>query len=762
MKKSIVKIFSIAIIIFLHNPLLFAQQEKEFIDNLMSKMTLDEKIGQLNLSVVSGGAVTGNEISKDINQRISSGEMGGLFGIWDVNRIKKLQDIAVKNSRLHIPLIFGLDVIHGHKTIFPVPLALSASWDTALVRQVARIAAIEASADGVNWVFSPMVDISRDARWGRVVEGSGEDPFLGSQMAKAMVEGYQQNFGSDNTVMACVKHFALYGAVVAGREYNSVDMSPQQMYQYYFPPYKAAVDAGVGSVMTSFNDLNGLPSSANKWLLTDVLRKQWNFKGFTVSDYSAVGELMNHGLGDEKTISALAINAGTNMEMVGEHYLHTLKQLIGEGKVSEQTVDDACRVILEAKYKLGLFQNPYLFINPERPAKEILTQANKNFARKAAEHSFVLLKNNQQTLPLQTKGTIAVIGPLADSKENMLGAWNVAGETADAVSVLDGIKSLVGSNVNIIYQKGANITDDALLKKRVNVFKNEISTDKRTPEQMIADAVKAAQQSDVIVAVVGEAADMTGESASRTHINIPASQEKLLKALKQTGKPLVAVLFNGRPLTLNWENDNCDAILDVWFGGTEAGNAVADVLFGKYNPSGKITMSFPKDVGQVPIYYNRKNTGRYYDEIKDGAGTKYKSDYLDVSNEPLYPFGFGLSYTTFSYGKIRLSNAKPSGNETVKATVTITNTGKFAGEETAQLYITDPVARVTRSVEDLKGFQKVFLQPGESRDVTFNITPNDLKYYDYDLKYDWDAGEFIVRIGSNSRDTQSAAIDWSK
>lgn len=762
MKNLTVKISAFVIVCFLSKAVKAQEPEKNFIDSLMSKMTLDEKIGQLNLSVVPDGAITGNEISKDIDERISAGEMGGVFGIWDINRIKQIQDLAVKKSRLHIPLIFGLDVIHGHKTVFPVPLALSSTWDTALVRQVARVAAIEASADGVNWVYSPMVDISRDPRWGRVVEGNGEDPFLGAQMAKAMVEGYQQNFGSDNTVMACVKHFALYGAVVAGREYNSVDMSLQQMYEYYLPPYKAAVDAGAGSIMTSFNDLNGLPSSANKWLLTDLLRKEWGFKGFTVSDYSGVGELMTHGLGDEKTISALAINAGTNMEMVGEHYLHTLKDLINEGKVSEQTVDGACRLILEAKYKLGLFRNPYLFINAERPAKDVLTKAHRDAARNAAEHSFVLLKNKGQILPLQEKGTVALVGPLADSKVNMLGAWSVAGNSAEAVSVLDGIKNLLGNKAAIIYQKGANITDDSLLKARVNIFSPEISTDKRTPEKMIEDAVNAAQKSDVIVAVVGEAADMSGESASRTHIDIPESQRNLLKALKKTGKPLVAVLFNGRPLTLNWENDNCDAIVDVWFGGIESGNAIADVLFGKYNPSGKITMSFPKEVGQIPIYYNRKNTGRYYDETRDGAGSKYKSDYLDASNNPLFPFGYGLSYTTFSYGKIQLSNTKPVGSEVLKATVKITNTGKYAGEETVQLYITDPVARVTRSVEDLKGFQKIFLQPGESSDATFSITPEDLKYYDYDLKSDWDAGDFIIRIGTNSRDTQSEKVEWSK
>lgn len=760
--KQTIKYILFSAIAFCSNNILNAQNLPcPFIDFLMGKMTLEEKIGQLNLAVINNGVLTGTAISTGVDQKIKAGQAGGVFGTWDIDQIKKLQGLAVQGSRLHIPLLFGLDVIHGHQTIFPVPLALSCSWDTSLVKAVARTAAIEASADGINWVYSPMVDISRDARWGRDVEGAGEDPFLGAQMAKAMVEGYQgNNLMANNTVMACVKHFALYGAAMAGRDYTGVDMGRQEMYQYYFPPYKAAVDAGAGSVMASFNDVNGLPSAANKWLLTDVLRKQWGFKGFVVSDYGAINELTTRGLGDAQTIAALALNAGNDMEMVGDNYLGTLKKSVASGLVTMQTLDAACRRILEAKYKLGLFEDPYKYINVQRAKTEELTKSHLEQARKTAERTFVLLKNKNQRLPLKRKGTIAVIGPLADSKINMPGAWSVADDYHNSVTVLEGIQAALKNKATVLYQKGANITDDSLLKLRVNSFKEEITTDKRTPQQMITDAVKIARKSDVIIAVVGEAADMSGESASRTDIGIPHSQLNLLKALHKTGKPIVAVLFNGRPLTLNWENDHCDAILDTWFGGFEAGNAIADVLFGKYNPSGKITMSFPRNVGQIPIFYNERRTGRPFDENKDAS--KYKSDYLDVSNTPLFPFGYGLSYTNFSYGKIELSKTKLKADETLNASVKITNTGKYAGEEVVQLYITDPVARTTRSVEDLRGFKKIFLQPGESKDVTFSITPEDLKYYDYDLKYDWDAGDFIIKIGTNSRDTQSATVIWNK
>ena len=728
-----------------------------FVNNLMSKMTIDEKIGQLNL-VTPGGAVTGSVVSKDVDTKIRNGQVGGLFGITGPDKIRQAQDIAVKNSRLHIPLIFGLDVIHGHKTVFPIPLGLSCSWDTAMITRSARIAATEATADGLNWVFSPMVDIARDPRWGRIAEGSGEDPFLGSQIARAMVHGYQgTDLAKDNTVIACVKHYALYGAAEAGRDYNTVDMSRIKMYEYYLPPYKAAVDAGVGSVMSSFNELDGVPATGNKFLLTDVLRKQWGFKGLVVSDYTSVSEMINHGLGNIDTVSALALNAGLDMDMVSEGFLTTLKKSLQAGKVTQKQIDDACRRILEAKYKLGLFDDPYRYCNEQR-ASEILTDDNKKAAREFAEHSFVLLKNDNQILPLKKSGTIALVGPLADSKRNMLGTWSVSGDPSKSVSVLEGMKNMFGA-ANIIYAKGANLSDDPMVVKRTNVFGAEIEVDKRSADEMLNEAVDAANKSDIVVAVLGEAADMTGEASSMSNIGLQESQQNLLKALLKTGKPVVVVLFNGRPMTLTWENEHVNAILDVWFPGVEAGNAIADVLAGNYNPSGKITASFPRNVGQIPIYYNHKNTGRPYNG-EDFA--KFKSDYLDVSNDPLYPFGYGLSYTTFSYSDVKLTKTNLKGNKTLTATVTVSNTGKFAGEETVQLYITDPVASVTRAVKDLKGFQKIMLQPGESKDVAFTITTEQLKFFNSNLKWDWESGDFIIQIGTNSSVTKSAKMNWVK
>ncbi|HEY8783774.1 MAG TPA: beta-glucosidase BglX [Mucilaginibacter sp.] len=728
-----------------------------FIAGLMSKMTLDEKIGQLNLETV-GRATTGAVVNKGIEEKIKKGDAGGVFGVYGTDYVSKIQDMAVKNSRLHIPLIFGLDVIHGHRTIFPIPLGISATWDLGLIEQSARIAATEATAEGLNWVFSPMVDIARDPRWGRISEGAGEDSWYGSQVAKAMVKGYQGKSLKDaDAVMACVKHFALYGGAEAGREYNTVDMSLIKMYQDYLPPYKAAVDAGAGSFMSSFNTINGIPATANQWLLTDLLRKQWGFKGFIVSDYTAVSELTNHGLGDLQTVSALALKAGLDMDMVSEGFLTTLKKSLKEGKVTQQEIDQACRRVLEAKYKLGLFTNPYKSVDPEREKKDVFTDDHRSFARKIAEHSFVLLKNKSQTLPLKKSGTIALVGPLADNHSEMLGTWVIAGDPGKSVSVMEGIKNVAGNNVNVLYARGSNITDDSLLNARSYFYGMRQMKDSRPPQQMIDEAVETAKKADVVVAVVGESANMSGESSSRSDINIPESQRDLLKALAKTGKPLVIVLFNGRPLTLTWEDANANAILDVWAPGTEAGNAIADVLFGNYNPAGKITATFPRSVGQIPIYYNHKNTGRPY----DGKGpAKFKSDYIDISNDPLYPFGYGLSYTTFNYSDVKLSKTKLKGNETLNASVTVTNTGKYAGEEVVQLYISDPVASISRSVKELKNYQKIALQPGESKEVSFNITTKDLKFYNNQLVYDWEPGAFIVQIGTNSSDTHVASVQW--
>jgi beta-glucosidase len=739
----------------------FAQDKMNaFINNLMSKMTIDEKIGQLNL-VTPGGAVTGSVVSADVDNKIRKGQVGGIFGITGPDKIRQAQDIAVKNSRLHIPLIFGLDVIHGHRTIFPIPLGLSCSWDTAMIRQSATLAAKEATADGLNWVYSPMVDIARDPRWGRIAEGSGEDPFLGSQIAKAMVRGYQgSDLSKNNTVMACVKHFALYGASEGGRDYNTTDMSRIKMMEYFLPPYKAAIDAGVGSVMTSFNEVDGVPATANKYLLTDILRKQWGFKGLVVSDYTSVSEMIAHGIGDLQRVSAEALKAGLDMDMVSEGFLNTLKKSLQEGKVTQAQIDNACRKVLEAKYRLGLFDDPYHYCDTTRFNTEILTEENRQAAREYASHSFVLLKNDNQLLPLNTSVKIAVVGPLADSKVNMLGTWSVSGDASKSISVIDGIKNAMGSNAAIIYAKGSNLTDDTAFAKRVNAFATQADFDERSPEELLKEAVDAAQQSDVVVAVVGEAADMTGEASSMSNIGLQESQLKLLKELVKTGKPIVMVLFNGRPMTLPWEKENINAILDVWFPGIEAGNAIADVLFGKYNPSGKLTTSFPVNVGQIPVYYNHKNTGRPFNG--DVTNAKFKSNYLDVSNDPLFPFGFGLSYAEFEYGDVQLSKTSLKGNETLTASVTVTNKGKYAGEETVQLYISDPVATVTRSVKDLKGFKKVRLEPGESKEVSFRITPNQLKFYNSDLKYDWESGEFIIHLGTNSRDVKSGKVEWSR
>jgi beta-glucosidase len=727
--------------------------------NLLAKMTLEEKIGQLNLVTPGGGMLTGAVVSADVESKIKKGQVGGLFGIYSPEKVRKAQDLAVKGTRLHIPLIFGLDVIHGHKTIFPIPLGMSASWDLDLSRESSVIAAKEATADGLNWAFSPMVDIARDARWGRISEGSGEDPYLGGLIAKAVVQGYQgKDLSLSHTMMACVKHFALYGGSEAGREYNTVDMSKIKMYEYYLPPYKAAIDAGAGSIMSSFNEIDGVPATGNKWLLTDLLRKQWGFKGFVVSDYTSLNEMTAHGMGDLQTVSALALNAGLDMDMVGEGLLSTLGKSLKEGKVSLAAIDQACLRILEAKYKLGLFDDPYKYIDEARPAKEILVQENRDAARKMAAHSMVLLKNEQQLLPLKAQGSIALVGPLADNKRNMLGTWVVAGDWTKSVSVKEGLTNALGNQVSIRYAKGANISDDTVFAKRVNVFGTEIDIDAKSPEQLIKEAVDIASQSDVIVAVMGEAADMSGESSSRADIGLPESQQKLLAALAKKGKPIVLVLINGRPLTLVNESKQATAILEAWAPGTEAGNAIADVLLGKYNPSGKITATFPRSVGQIPIYYNHKNTGRPY----DGTGfPKFKSNYLDESNDPLYPFGYGLSYTSFTYSPVKLSKTQLKGQEKLMASVMIQNTGKYAGEEVVQMYISDPVASVARSVKDLKGFQKISLQPGETKEIKFEISTEELSFYNSDLKKIWEPGKFLVHIGTNSSQVQSATFNWS-
>lgn len=724
-----------------------------FITDLMKKMTLDEKIGQLNLPG-AGDITTGQAASSGIAQKIKDGKVGGLFNIKTADKIRDVQKIAVENSRLKIPLLFGMDVIHGYQTVFPIPLGLSSTWDMALIERSARIAAVEASADGINWTFSPMVDISRDPRWGRMSEGSGEDPYIGSQIAKAMVKGYQgDDLTRNNTIMACVKHFALYGAAEAGRDYNTTDMSHLRMYNEYFPPYKAAIDAGVGSVMTSFNEVDGIPASASKWLMTDVLRKQWGFGGFVVTDYTAINEMIDHGMGDLKTVSALALKAGVDMDMVGEGFLTTLKQSLKEGKITQAQIDLACRRILEAKYKLGLFDDPYRYTDLQRSKTEIFTPANRQVAREIAAQSFVLLKNNN-VLPLKKNGTIALIGPLADAKENMTGTWSVAADNSKSISLLAGLEAAAGKNAKILYAKGSNLTADSVLEQRATMFGKTLNRDKRPDDVILKEALRVANKADVIVAAVGESAEMSGESSSRTNIEIPQIQKDLLQALLNIGKPVVLVLFTGRPLALKWEHENVPAILNVWFAGSEAGNAIADVLFGDVNPSGKLTATFPQNVGQVPLYYNHKNTGR---PLKEGKWfEKFRSNYLDVSNDPLYPFGYGLSYTTFNYSNITLNRAsfKPGGS--ITAEVTVSNTGLKEGKEVVQLYIRDLVGSVTRPVKELKGFQKIHLKAGESKTVSFKITEDDLKFYNSDLKFVAEPGDFKLFIGTNSRDVKEA------
>ncbi|WP_207424905.1 beta-glucosidase BglX [Desertivirga brevis] len=731
-----------------------ARKMNQFISGLMKKMTLDEKIGQLNLPS-AGDITTGQASSAGIAQKIREGQVGGLFNIKSVEKIRDVQKIAVESSRLKIPLLFGMDVIHGYQTVFPIPLGLSSTWDMTLIERSARIAAIEASADGINWTFSPMVDVSRDPRWGRMSEGSGEDPYIGAQIAKAMVRGYQQSdLSKNNTIMACVKHFALYGAIEAGRDYNTTDMSRLRMYNEYFLPYKAAIDAGVGSVMTSFNEVHGIPASANKWLMTDVLRKQWGFDGFVVTDYTAINEMVDHGLGNLKEVSALSLKAGVDMDMVGEGFLTTLKQSLQEKKITQEQIDIACRRILEAKYKLGLFEDPFRYCDVQRSKTEILTESNRREARNIAAQSFVLLKNQNNVLPLKKSGTIALIGPLADAKENMPGTWSVAADFKQSISVQAGLQNVLGNKAKVLYAKGSNLTADSALEERATMFGKTLNRDKRPADVILKEALAVARKSDVIVAALGESAEMSGESSSRTNIEIPDVQKDLLKALLQTGKPVVLVLFTGRPLALKWEDENVPAILNVWFGGTEAGNAVADVLFGDVNPSGKLTATFPQNVGQVPLFYNHKNTGR---PLAQGKWfEKFRSNYLDVSNDPLYPFGFGLSYTTFNYGDIKLDKSSFKPGEKITASISVSNTGSREGQEVVQLYIRDLVGSVTRPVKELKGFQKIHLKAGESRTVQFDITEEDLKFYNSDLNFVAEPGDFKLFIGTNSRDVKEA------
>lgn len=732
-----------------------AQKRKmdKVIDDLMSRMTLEEKLGQLNLPVAGDIVTGGPAAASNLAGKIKAGEVGGLFNMKGVDKMRELQRVAVEESRLGIPIIFGMDVIHGYETIFPIPLALSCSWDMDAIERSARVAAVEASADGIAWTFSPMVDVSREPRWGRVSEGNGEDPYLGSEIARAMVRGYQgKNMERPNEIMACVKHFALYGAPEAGRDYNTVDMSRQRMYNEYFAPYRAAVDEGVGSVMSAFNVVDGVPATANKWLLTDVLRDQWGFDGFVVTDYASIAEMAPHGMGDLKSNSARALKAGTDMDMVADGFRGTLAESLKDGSVSQEDIDKAVRRVLEAKYKLGLFNDPYKYLDATRAAKEIYTDEHRREARETAAKTFVLLKNEGNILPLEKKGKIALIGPLANTAANMPGTWSVAADLQRYSPLLDGMKRAVGDKAEILYAKGSNLTRDPKIEANATVFGREMR-DPRSDEELLKEALEVAAQADVIVAAVGESSEFSGECASRSDLDLPDVQKELMEALLATGKPVVMLNFSGRPTVMTWESEHVPAILNVWFGGSEAADAISDVVFGDVNPSGKLTHTMPRNVGQIPIYYNHLNTGR--PTTDDRWFAKFQSNYIDVLNSPLYPFGYGLSYTPFEYSDMTLSSTELPMDGTLTASVTVTNKGDREGDEVVQLYVRDLVGSISRPVKELKGFERITLKPGESRKVDFRITPDMLKFYNFDLEEVNEPGEYDVMIGPNSRDVKT-------
>ncbi|MEM1339772.1 MAG: beta-glucosidase BglX [Bacteroidota bacterium] len=725
------------------------------VEELLKKMTLEEKIGQLNLLTPGEGVATGSVVSENVEAKIKAGQVGGLFGVAGPESVRKAQQLAVAHSRLKIPLLIGSDVIHGYKTTYPIPLGVSCSWDMRLIEQAARMAATEATADGVMWNFSPMVDVARDPRWGRIAEGAGEDPYLGAAVARAMVKGYQgDDLSAPNTMLSCVKHLALYGASQAGRDYHTVDMSKLKMFNQYLPPYKAAIEAGVASAMTSFNDIDGIPASGNKWLLTELLRERWGFEGFVTSDYTSVNEMTEHGVGDLQEVSAMALSAGLDMDMVGEGFLTTLKKSVEHGKITEEEITQACRRVLEAKYRSGLLNDPYRYLDDQRPKKDILTAENRALARKLATRSFVLLKNHNTILPLKKDAKIALIGPLADSRKNMLGTWAPTGDPDLAVTIMEGLKN-VAPNAAVYYAKGSNISDNKALAKKVNVFGPRIVIDERSPESMLKEAVNVAGSSDVVVAVVGEATEMSGESASRTTIAIPESQKKLIRALVATGKPVVLILMSGRPLTISEELEMPIAILQVWHPGVEAGNAVADVIFGHYNPSGKLTATWPRNVGQIPIYHSVKRTGRPNPE--EGY-EKFKTNYLDVPNTPLLPFGYGLSYTAFRYSNLKIDKLEIEADDSITVTVTVENIGDVAGEEIVQLYLQDVVRSITPPRRQLKGFKKIRLAPGERSEVALKLGPDDLKFYNSNLKFVAEPGEFKVYVGGDSDTTLSGSF----
>ena len=713
------------------------------VTELMAKMTLEEKIGQLNQyndDITATGPIT-----KDADKagQVRAGKLGSILNAVGTKNTKNWQDQAMQ-SRLKIPLLFGQDVIHGFRTTFPIPLGETATWDMNLIEKSARIAATEASAYGIHWTFAPMVDIGRDPRWGRVMEGAGEDTYLGTLVGKARVKGFQGNgLGNKDAVMACAKHFAAYGAAVGGRDYNSVDMSLRQLHETYLPPFKAVSDMGVATFMNSFNDINGIPATGNKYIQRDLLKSAWNFQGFVVSDWGSIGEMIPHGFAkDNKDAALKAIIAGSDMDMESRSYTNHLSELVKEGKVDIQFVDDAVRRILTKKYELGLFDDPYRFINEKREKEQANNPEHRKFAREIGAKSIVLLKNENQLLPLSpTTKKVAIIGPFAKATVENHGFWSIAfpDDSQRIVTQFDGIKAQLDKNSELLYAKGCNANDN--------------------DKSLFAEAVETAKKADVVIMTLGEGHAMSGEAKSRSNIHFSGVQEDLLKEIAKTGKPIILMINAGRPLVFDWASENIPTIVYTWWLGTEAGNSIADVLFGKINPGGKLPMTFPRNEGQIPIYYNHYNTGR---PAKNNTDRNYVSAYIDLDNDPAYPFGFGLSYTTFQYSDVNVSATQLKGNQTLTASVTLTNSGNYDGEEVVQLYIRDLVGKVVRPVKELKGFQKIFLKKGESKTVSFNITPEDLKFYDDELNFDWESGEFDIMIGTNSAQVQTKRVNWEK
>ena len=739
---------------------------RQYVDNLLSKMTLEEKLGQLNLVPASDEIVTGGTVDTQVGQRIASGQLGGIFNLKGVDKIRALQDIAVKKSRLGIPLIVGMDVIHGYETIFPIPLALSCSWDMQAIEEMARISALEATADGINWFYSPMVDICVDARWGRIAEGGGEDPFLGSEIARAYVRGYQGPAANGqklttNSGMACVKHYALYGAVEAGRDYNTVDMSRLRMYNQYLPPYKAAAEAGAGSFMSSFNLVDGQHATANHWLLTEVLRDQWKFDGFVVTDYGSINEMGIWGFGDLKSNSAKALKAGTDMDMCANGFVSTLAASLQDGTISMADIDQACRRVLEAKWKLGLFDNPYRYLDSKRRAQDIYTAENRAASRRIATETFVLLKNavpngstaGKALLPLSSNATIALIGPMANDRANIAGTWCVAYTPERYATIKEALERRLPKG-KLLYAQGCNLTHEEDLQRAAEFGK---TIPRVNAAKAKAEALAIAQKADIIVCAMGECADFSGESSSRATLEMPDAQRELLEELVKVGKPIVLLNFAGRPTVLTWEEQHVDAIMNVWFAGSEAGDAIADVLFGDAAPSGRLTVTMPQALGQVPLYYNHLNTGR---PVEKGFNKyrKYASNYLEVRNEPLYPFGYGLTYTTFSYSDLQLSQNTMHADGSVEASIVVKNTGQREGDEVVQLYIHQQASSIARPVKELRGFQRIHLKAGEQRRVTFCIDREHLQYLSSLGEPVLESGRFDVMIGGNSDDTLSQTL----